>query len=205
MYVDGFACIIVLLYISPTFFCFHTKDGEKRNLCIKDRTLVIQTVMSNVDNASINCPDLKVNKENVNITLYKETKLHFTDFKKTVVAKTTKEKQRFSVHIMNNTIYYVIDMPQVNDTGLYNCTVAHGVTSKTTYAYLLVKDPSLQPCLEEGHSVFWIILAVGCGLLALYNIIPTIACCSFAWKLRHQDTYQNDYFNTRPGEFSRVK
>lgn len=139
-------------HILTPLFCF-----TKTTSCFivfSDRTLVIQTVMSNVDNASINCPDLKVNKENVRIALYKETKLHFTDFQKTVVANTTKEKQRYSVHVMNDTIYYVIDMPQVNDTGLYNCTVAHGDISKTTYAYLLVKGNvfSCTSISQKQHS-----------------------------------------------------
>ncbi|XP_058249126.1 uncharacterized protein LOC131354992 [Hemibagrus wyckioides] len=204
MHVDRFACIIVFLSFSPTFSCFHTKDGGKSNFCIKDRILVIQTVMSDAVNASISCPDLKL-KENARIVLYKDTELHFTDFQKTQVTNTTNEKQRFHVHVTNETVDYIIDMPQVSDTGLYNCTVAHGDISKTTYAYLLVKDSSLQSCTDAGHSVSWILLAVGCGLMTLYNIITTIVSCSFAWKLQHQDTYYNDYFNTRPGEFSRVK
>ncbi|KAB5577221.1 hypothetical protein PHYPO_G00207420 [Pangasianodon hypophthalmus] len=205
MHSDWIACIIVLLSFSPIFSCFHTKDGEKYSLRIKDRYLVIQTVMSDADNASINCPGLEVNKESVHITLYKDTELHFTVFQKTQVTNTSKEKQRFSAHVKNDTVDYVIDMPQVSDTGLYNCTVAHGDAAKTTHTYLLVTDPRLPSSIHEGQTVSWLLLAAGCGLLALYNIISTIVSCFFAWKLKHQDTYQNDYFNTRPGEFSKAK
>lgn len=35
MHVDRFACIIVFLSISPTFSCFHTKDGGKSNFRFK--------------------------------------------------------------------------------------------------------------------------------------------------------------------------
>lgn len=104
-----------------------------------DGNLVIRTVMSDASNASINCPGLDVNKENVRITLYKETELHFADFQKTQITKRSKETQRFSVHVENDTtVDYVIDKPQVNDTGLYNCTLAHGDAAKTTHTFLLV-------------------------------------------------------------------
>lgn len=104
-----------------------------------DGNLVIRTVMSDASNASINCPGLDVNKENVRITLYKETELHFADFQKTKITNTSKETQRFSVYVENDTtVDYVIDKPQFNDTGLYNCTLAHGDTAKTTHTFLLV-------------------------------------------------------------------
>ncbi|KAF4087100.1 hypothetical protein AMELA_G00091810 [Ameiurus melas] len=206
MHEDWIAFIVVLLSFFPTISCVHSTDEEKCSLRIKDRNLVIQTVMSDAPNASINCPGLDVNKENVRITLYKETKLHFADFQKTQITNNSKEKQRFSVYVENDTtVDYVIDKPQVNDTGLYSCTFVHGDDTKTTQTFLLVTDPGLQGCLHEGQSVSWLLLSAGCGLLALYNFITTVVICSFAWKLKHQDTPQNDYFNTRPGEFSRVK
>lgn len=104
-----------------------------------DRNLVIQTVMSDAANASINCPNLDANQESAQITLYMERELQSTDFQKTQVKNTS--KQKFSVHVMNYTVAYVIDMPQVNDTGLYTCTVAqneHRVAAKTSLTFLLV-------------------------------------------------------------------
>ncbi|XP_046700591.1 uncharacterized protein LOC124382629 isoform X2 [Silurus meridionalis] len=180
MYDNWIACIVVLLFFLATLACSHNKTGGKKNLYIKDRNLVIHTVMSDADNASINCPGLEVNKENVHITLYKETVLHFTDLQKSQVANTSMEKQKFIVHVRNNTVDYVINMLQVNDTGLYNCTVAHGDAAKTIRTFLLVTEPGLQSGPHEGRSVFWLLLAAGCGLLALYNFITTIVSCSFA-------------------------
>lgn len=125
--------------ISPLF---STKLYEHTTTCVivfADRNLVIQTVMSDADNASINCPGLETNQESAHITLHKETELtDFTDFQKPQVMNTSKEKQKFRVHVRNNTVDYVIDMPRVNDTGLYNCTVTHGVAAKTTLTFLLV-------------------------------------------------------------------
>lgn len=202
-------------HILTPLLCF-----TKTTTCVfvfSDRTLVIQTVMSDADNAFINCPDLEVKmKEKGRIILYKETELHFTDFQNTRVTNTS--KQRFSVRVTNDTIDYVIGMPQVNDTGLYNCTLAHGHTSKTTYAFLLVKgnvfpntsrtisqntlslmvklvsgyyflDPSPQSCPNEGYPVSVILLAAGCGLLALYNISTTIVSFSFAVSVHIHDPH----------------
>lgn len=87
--------------------------------------------MSDAANASIHCPNLEANQESAQITLYMETELHFTDFQKTHVENTSMAKQRFSVHVKNDTVEYVIDVPHVNDTGLYTCTVAqHGIAGK---------------------------------------------------------------------------
>lgn len=100
---------------------------------------MIQTVMSDAYNASINCPSLEVNQESSHITLHMQKELHFTDLQKTQVTNTSMEK-RFRIHIENDTVKYVIDMPQVNDTGLYNCTVTqHRVAVKTILTFLLVK------------------------------------------------------------------
>ncbi|XP_053353133.1 uncharacterized protein LOC128524547 [Clarias gariepinus] len=200
MHNNWIACIVVLLSILPTFTCFCHKDGENNCLCIKDQNLVIQRVMSVADSASIPCPGLELSKENVSIILHKETELHSTHFQATQVTNTSRKKQRFSVHVENDTAKYVIDRPQVNDTGLYKCTVSYRHAHKTTWIFLLVKEP----CITD-ESLSWVLPAAGCGLLALYNLIVTIISCFFAWKLGHQDTYENDYINTRPGELSRNK
>lgn len=108
-------------------------------IVFSDKILIIQAVLSNVDNASINCPGMEVNKENVHITLHKETELHFTDFQNNQVTNTSQETQRYRVDVKNDIVDYVIDMPQVSDTGLYNCTIAHGHVTRTTQTFLLVK------------------------------------------------------------------
>lgn len=108
-------------------------------IVFSDKILIIQTVLSNVDNVSINCPGMEVNKENVHIMLHKETELHFTDFQNNQVTNTSQETQRYRVDVENDTVDYVIDMPQVSDTGLYNCTIAHGHVTRTTQTFLLVK------------------------------------------------------------------
>lgn len=201
--------------LTPLFVFIELTSIQQRVIVFLDMNLVIQTVMSDADNATINCPSLEANQERAQITLHKETELHVTDFQKTQVTNTSMEKLRFSVHVNNDTIDYVIGMPQVNDTGLYNCTVSqHGVAVKTSLTFLFVSGtllsrpirsqltaysiclnaisllvkllstycslgPEFQLCPHERQSAFWLLLAAGCGLMALYSFITTLVSCSF--------------------------
>ncbi|KAI4874066.1 hypothetical protein NFI96_018469 [Prochilodus magdalenae] len=179
-------CIIAILTI------FHSTFSEQRvdPLCEslkKDGDLVIQRATTNDRIATICCPNLKDDEDDVCITLCKNTsKLHSTDFNRTHALNSSDPKHRFHVSVENNTVRYLISIPQVNDTSVYQCKIH----DRTALTFLLVKD--IQPfCPYEGMSLSWLLLTVACGLFALYNLIITILACSFGWKLKNEEENQN--------------
>ncbi|XP_036429864.1 uncharacterized protein LOC118810304 isoform X2 [Colossoma macropomum] len=129
---------------------------------VKDRNLAIQRVTTNDSIASVHCPALKDDEENVRISLHRNTsELHSTDFRRTQALNNSDLQRRFHVSIENNTVHYLISLSQANDTSLYCCEVQHGTTdSRKVYTLLLVKD-AVPFCPYEGGLVYWLMLTAG--------------------------------------------
>ncbi|KAL6484565.1 hypothetical protein MHYP_G00066100 [Metynnis hypsauchen] len=196
---------IILIVAIPTVFHstisedhVHAKNGPHCKSNVKDTILATQSVTANDSIASVHCPTLKDDEENVRISLYRNTcELHSTDFRRTQALNNSDLQHRFHVSIENNTVNYLISLPQANDTSLYCCDVRHGTTdSRTACTLLLVKD-AVPFCSYEGGPGYWLMLTVGCGLFALYDLIVTIVTCSFCWKLKNEEENQSDYYNTK--------
>ncbi|KAG9271561.1 hypothetical protein AMEX_G14498 [Astyanax mexicanus] len=159
----------------------------------KGITLRIQRTTTDNETASIYCPDLR-NEEKSSFNL----SLHKIDINSTAMTS-LKPSHRLHLSIEKNT--FLIKMLQVNHTGLYCCGVW---PDRTAYTLLLVEES--HSCVSEGKPLSWIMLAAGCGLFALYNLIVTTVACYFGRKLKNAETEtQSEYYNTRPGEFRRAR
>ncbi|KAL7865510.1 hypothetical protein SRHO_G00107570 [Serrasalmus rhombeus] len=198
--------ILTIFHSTISEYHVHAKNGPHCKSNVKDKLLAIQRVTANDNIASVHCPTLKDDEENVHISLYRNTcELHSADFRRTQALNNSDLQHRLHVSIEKNTVYYLISLPQVNDTSLYCCEVQHGTTdSRTACTLLLVKD-AVPFCSYEGGPVYWLMLTVGCGLFALYGLIVTVVTCSFCRKLKNEEEDQSDYCNTKPGEFKRAK
>lgn len=90
--------------------------------------------------ASVSCPALK-ELENTSITLYKgDTKLHSSNPSEMDSNETL---QRFQVYIQNSSVSYKILRTEVNDTGLYKCTIDAQIRTAVSQTLLLIKGKAI--------------------------------------------------------------
>ncbi|XP_056145969.1 T-cell-specific surface glycoprotein CD28-like [Lampris incognitus] len=187
-------------------FCLGGAQSEDKQKC---KVTSDRLVSNSSSKASIPCPSRDTNYTEQKYHLFLNNSLIYT------VELNKKEHSVFDGEVWFNSGHYSNNFQvRANGGGQYQCNIEnlfpppHKEECQTTEVVVVEDSP------DSGHlptqsspegSLSTVLLLVACGVLMIYSL--SITCIAFnLWrKLKHEEELQNDYMNTKPGEFSRPR